>query len=77
MNFVRLSLLTVCVLLATGVGDLAPAQTARPEGEMRWAIYVTLSPNWFDPAEAVGQLTPFWVLYALHDALRSSSSARA
>jgi peptide/nickel transport system substrate-binding protein len=24
---------------------------------------------WFDPGEVVGQLTPFWVLYAMHDAL--------
>jgi len=30
---------------------------------------VTLSPAWFDPGEVVGVLTPFWVLYALHDAL--------
>ena len=36
---------------------------------MRWALYVTLSPAWFDPGEVVGVLTPFWVLYALHDAL--------
>src|SRR4249920_4118010 len=41
----------------------------KPEGEMRWALYVTLSPVWFDPGEVVGVLTPFWVLYALHDAL--------
>jgi len=46
----------------------ARAQT-KPEGEMRWAIYVTPSPSWLDPAEANGQLTPFWFLYALHDAL--------
>ena len=44
------------------------AQT-KPEGEMRWAIYVTPSPGWLDPAEAIGQLTPFWFLYAIHDAL--------
>ncbi|OLB06011.1 MAG: hypothetical protein AUH14_07320 [Candidatus Rokubacteria bacterium 13_2_20CM_69_15_1] len=36
---------------------------------MRWALYVTLSPVWFDPAEVVGVITPFWVIYALHDAL--------
>ena len=36
---------------------------------MRWALYVTLPPQWFDPAEVVGVITPFWVLYALHDAL--------
>ena len=41
----------------------------KPEGEMRWALYVTLPPVWFDPGEVVGVLTPFWVLYALHDAL--------
>jgi peptide/nickel transport system substrate-binding protein len=42
---------------------------AKPEGEMRYALYVTLSPVWFDPGEVSGQLTPFWILYALHDAL--------
>src|SRR4249920_2074413 len=41
----------------------------KPAGEMRWALYVTLSPAWFDPGEVIGVLTPFWVLYALHDAL--------
>src|SRR4029078_3126623 len=28
-----------------------------------------LPPEWFDPGDVSGQLTPFWVLYALHDAL--------
>jgi peptide/nickel transport system substrate-binding protein len=56
-----------CALLAAGVGDAA-AQ-AKPEGEMRWALYVTISPVWFDPGEVTGQLTPFWILYAMHDAL--------
>src|SRR5205085_4682511 len=38
--------------------------------EMRWALYVTLAPAWFDPGEITGGfLTPFWVLYAIHDAL--------
>ncbi len=41
----------------------------KPEGEMRWALYVTMSPAWLDPGEVVGQLTPFWMLYAIHDAL--------
>src|SRR6266850_6017184 len=47
----------------------AEAAQTKPEGEMRWAIYVTLAPQWFDPAEVMGQITPFWVLYAMHDAL--------
>src|SRR5207247_10228790 len=59
--------------LAVGpVDDVAaqtrPASQPRPEGEMRWALYVTLSPVWFDPGEFMG-LTAFWVLYAIHDAL--------
>ena len=57
-----------CALLLGALAGPAAAQT-KPEGEMRWALYVTLSPVWFDPAEVSGQLTPFWVLYAIHDAL--------
>src|SRR5689334_16381718 len=47
----------------------AAAAQPKPEGEMRWAIYVTLAPQWFDPAEVQGQINSFWVLYAMHDAL--------
>src|SRR5882672_11944758 len=47
----------------------AVAQT-KPEGEMRFALYVTVAPAWLDPAEAVpDNITPFWIMYALHDAL--------
>ncbi len=60
--------LAVCLLLGSALAGTAGAQ-AKPEGEMRWALYVTLSPNWFDPGEVVGVLTPFWIMYALHDAL--------
>ena len=46
------------------------APATKPEGEMRWALYVTLSPAWFDPGQvAVVGGTPFWFAYALHDAL--------
>ena len=57
----------VCVLLLAGiVAD--PAAETKPDGEMRWALYVTLAPLWFDPGE-FGGLTSFWILYAIHDAL--------
>jgi len=58
----------VMLIMAGGHVESGQAQ-ARAEGEMRWALYVTLSPVWFDPGEVVGQITPFWVLYAIHDAL--------
>ncbi len=64
-------LLAIALLLVPPVGHgpgRAHAQ-AKPEGEMRWALYVTLSPAWFDPGEVVGVITPFWVLTAMHDAL--------
>ena len=63
----------MCALLTAGhLGEAAaqpkPTSPAKPEGEMRCALYVTLSPVWFDPGEFMG-LTAFWVLYAIHDAL--------
>ena len=55
---------------ATAQPRPAPATSDKPDGEMRWALYVTLAPAWFDPGEvSAGTLTPFWVLYAMHDAL--------
>ena len=61
-------LLTVLALTAVaGSGAAAPAGAA--EGQATWAVHVTLAPTWFDPAETSGIITPFMVLYALHDAL--------
>jgi peptide/nickel transport system substrate-binding protein len=54
---------------AVGGFGSAAAET-KPEGEMRFALYVTIAPAWLDPGETgPGNLTPFWMLYALHDAL--------
>src|SRR6266540_2532094 len=41
----------------------------KPTGEVVIAWHVTLAPAWFDPAETPPQITPFGLLYALHDAL--------
>jgi peptide/nickel transport system substrate-binding protein len=58
------------MILTLVVGSGFTVAQVKPEGEMRFALYVTLAPAWLDPGEAVpGVLTPFWVLYALHDAL--------
>ena len=52
------------------LGLLAPtAAPAAPEGQLTWAVHVSLAPSWFDPAETTGIITPFMFLYALHDAL--------
>src|SRR6266851_3872979 len=52
-----------------GVLPARPAAAAVPEGQATWAVHITLAPTWFDPAETSGIITPFMVLYAMHDAL--------
>jgi peptide/nickel transport system substrate-binding protein len=37
--------------------------------QLTWGVHVSLAPTWFEPAEASGIITPFMVLYALHDAM--------
>ncbi|HJV58897.1 MAG TPA: ABC transporter substrate-binding protein [Methylomirabilota bacterium] len=61
-------LATLIVLLCLLV-PLGPALAAGPEGQLTWAVHISLAPTWFDPAETPGMITPYMVLYALHDAL--------
>ena len=64
--------MTALMMLALAGPAAAQQRPAadKPDGEMRWALYVTLAPAWFDPGEvSAGNLTPFWILYAMHDAL--------
>ncbi len=49
-------------------GGVTPA-VAAPEGQVTWGIHISLAPTWFDPAETTGIVTPFMVMYALHDAM--------
>jgi peptide/nickel transport system substrate-binding protein len=57
-------------VLVLAVLALAPAPGgAAPDGQMTWAVHISLAPTWFDPAETPGIGTPFMILYALHDAL--------
>jgi peptide/nickel transport system substrate-binding protein len=57
------SLLLALVMLA------AVPVAAGPDGQMTWAVHISLTPTWFEPAETPGIITPFMILYALHDAL--------
>src|SRR6266508_4916653 len=43
--------------------------SAQPQGELTYAMHVTIAAAWFDPAENTGIATPFMVQEALHDAL--------
>jgi len=59
---------TALLALTTLAGGMAPAAAA-PEGQMTWGVHISLAPTWFDPAETTGIVTPFMVMYALHDAM--------
>jgi peptide/nickel transport system substrate-binding protein len=52
--------------LAAGSGRAAGTS---PQGQLTYGVHVSLAPTWFDPAETTGLITPFMVLYALHDGL--------
>ncbi|HVH81419.1 MAG TPA: ABC transporter substrate-binding protein, partial [Stellaceae bacterium] len=58
-------------LAALGLSGGIPgiSHAAAPSGQLTWAAHVSLAPTWFDPAETSGIITPFMVLYALHDAM--------
>ena len=51
----------------------APPASAVPEGTLTWGVHVTLASRWLDPAETEALITPFMVLYAIHDALVTCS----
>src|SRR5262249_36065565 len=53
------------------------AKAAVPGGQVSRCIHVSLAPAWFDPAETQGLITPFMVLYALHDAMVKPMPDRA
>jgi peptide/nickel transport system substrate-binding protein len=55
----------VTALALTAVGTAA----AQPQGELTYAMHVTIAPAWFDPADNTGIATPFMVQEAVHDAL--------
>src|SRR5438105_3678083 len=46
-----------------------PAGAQTPTSEVAVSFHVTIAPAWFDPSTAPPQITPFGVLYAVHDAL--------
>jgi len=60
--------LLIAAALTLGGAREGTAQQV-PSGEVVQAWHVTISPSWFDPAGAPPQITPFGLLYAIHDAV--------
>ncbi len=58
-------------LAALGLASGAPGRAfaAAPHGQLIWGAPISLATTWFEPAETPAIITPFMVLYALHDAM--------
>ncbi len=67
-DLTRRGLLALSALGIAAAGQRA-ALAANPDGQLIWAVHISLAPTWFDPAETPGMITPFLLLYALHDAM--------
>src|SRR5215510_5209261 len=64
----RIVLLPALVMFSLGAAPEVTGQPS-PAGEVVMAWPITIAPTWFDPSTAPPQITPFGILYALHDAL--------
>jgi peptide/nickel transport system substrate-binding protein len=64
---VPLAIVLVAAVLAGAFGSGTAA--AQPQGQITYAMHVTIAPAWFDPADNTGIATPFMVQEAVHDAL--------
>ena len=67
MRTIRGLVTAILVVVIAAVGAVGPAGAS--DGQMTWATHFALAPTWFDTAETSGIITPFVVLYALHDAM--------
>src|SRR5690349_13855307 len=51
------------------VGRSMESIAANSRTRLVWGTHISLAPTWLDPAENGGVITPFMMLYAIHDAL--------
>jgi peptide/nickel transport system substrate-binding protein len=56
-------------LSAAGIAAGGSSAMAAPQGQLTYGVHVSLAPSWLDPGEAAGIITPYMLLYAVHDAL--------
>jgi peptide/nickel transport system substrate-binding protein len=65
----RRDLLAGTAALGLVAGAPGMARAAAPQSQLTWGIHVSLAPTWFDPADTQALVTPFMVLYAMHDGM--------
>src|SRR5262249_45234816 len=66
MSLPRIASVLTATLLTLAAAH--PSSAAQP-GEAVMAWHVTIAPSWFDPSTAPPQITPFGMLYPIHDPL--------
>src|SRR5262249_38107664 len=64
----RIMLPPALFMLSLGAAPEVTGQPS-PAGEVVMAWPITIAPTWFDPSTAPPQITPFGILYAVHDAV--------
>jgi peptide/nickel transport system substrate-binding protein len=67
-NLTRREVLAAAAATSLAAG-IPRAAFAAPAGQLTYGVHVALAAGWLDPAETQGIITPFMVLYALHDAM--------
>ena len=65
----RRNLLRLAAALGLSAGLPELAHAAKPQGQLTWGVHVSLAPVWLDPADTEGIITPYMVMYAMHDAM--------
>src|SRR3989454_7373754 len=76
-RIVVLAVLLLLPVLPARAAAQAPARRSEtpagrsetPAGTLTWGVHVTLAARWLDPSDTEAFITPFLVLYAIHDAL--------
>ena len=61
--------LCLTMLVSSLIAGESPPAAAAAHGQLNIAVHISLAPTWFDPGETTGLITPYLLLYALHDAL--------
>src|SRR2546430_12522496 len=59
----------IAVVVTALVMAVPAVALAAPEGQMTLALHFSLAPTLFEPAETPGVVSPYMILYALHDAM--------
>jgi len=59
----------LCLAAFSALAAGTRSANAVPDGAITIGSHVSLAPTWFDPAETLSIITPFMLMYAMHDAM--------